>query len=98
MTNATTYTDLPAATSLNGTEVFAVTQAGTSVQTNVAAVAAFGQSPRAYTVSGLPSAAGNAQLRAYVTDANATTFASIVAGGGSNYVPVYCDGTHWRIG
>ena len=36
--------------------------------------------------------------RAMVTDANATTFASIVAGGGSNIVPVYADGTNWRIG
>ena len=35
---------------------------------------------------------------AMVTDANATTFASIVAGGGSNNVPVYYDGTNWRIG
>ena len=36
--------------------------------------------------------------RQMVTDATATTFASIVAGGGSNVVPVYSDGTHWRIG
>ena len=35
---------------------------------------------------------------AMVTDANATTFASTVAGGGSNNVPVYYDGTNWRIG
>jgi len=36
--------------------------------------------------------------RAFVTDANATTFASIVAGGGSSSVPVYSDGTNWLIG
>lgn len=36
--------------------------------------------------------------RAFVTDANATTFASTVAGGGSNNVPVYYDGTNWKIG
>lgn len=36
--------------------------------------------------------------RAFVSDANATTFASVVAGGGSNIVPVYYDGTDWRIG
>lgn len=35
---------------------------------------------------------------AYVTDANATTFASVVAGGGASTVPVYSDGTNWRIG
>ena len=50
-------------------------------------------------VSGLPSASSvGAGSRAFVTDANATTFASIVASGGSNGVPVYSDGTNWRIG
>lgn len=99
MVAQTTYTNLPsAAAPLNGTEVVAVVQAGASVQTNVAAIAAYAQSPQAYTVAGLPPATGNARLKAYVTDANSTTFASVVAGGGSNYVPVYCDGSHWRIG
>src|SRR6516165_1436521 len=37
-------------------------------------------------------AAGYVGRRAFVTDATATTFASIVAGGGSNGVPVYDDG------
>lgn len=55
--------------------------------------------PPSVTVATLPAAAaGLAGYRAFVTDANATTFASIVAGGGSNGVPVYCDGTNWRIG
>jgi len=36
--------------------------------------------------------------RSFVTDANATTFNSVVAGGGSNKVPVFSDGTNWRIG
>ena len=49
------------------------------------------------TVASLGSAA-NAGVRKFVSDANATTFASIVAGGGSNSVPVYSDGTNWRIG
>lgn len=52
---------------------------------------------KAYTVATLP-AAGTAGRRAFVTDANATTFASIVAAGGANGVPVYDDGTNWRIG
>lgn len=53
----------------------------------------------ATTVSGLPSAsAAGAGARSFVTDATATTFASVVAGGGSNAVPVYSDGTNWRIG
>ncbi len=52
-----------------------------------------------YTVSTLPTAANaGASARAYVTDANSTTFASIVAAGGANAVPVYSDGTNWRIG
>lgn len=51
-----------------------------------------------YTVAQLPAASGNAGLRAVVSDANATTFNSIVAGGGSNTVPVFSDGTDWRIG
>ena len=49
------------------------------------------------TVAGLP-AAGTTGRRGFVTDATATTFASIVAGGGANRVPVYDDGTNWRIG
>ena len=51
------------------------------------------------TVAGLPSAAtAGAGARAMVTNANATTFNSIVAGGGANIVPVFSDGTNWRIG
>lgn len=52
-----------------------------------------------FTVATLPAAAtaGNG-ARAFVSDANATVFASIVAGGGANNVPVYSDGTNWRIG
>lgn len=51
-----------------------------------------------YTVATLPAAATFARSRAFVSDANATTFASIVVGGGANLVPVYSDGTNWRIG
>lgn len=51
------------------------------------------------TVASLPAAAtAGAGARYFVTDANATTFASVVAGGGANGVPVYSDGTDWRIG
>lgn len=48
-------------------------------------------------VTGLP-AATKTGLRCTVTDANATTFNSVVAGGGANVVPVIADGTNWRIG
>jgi hypothetical protein len=52
-----------------------------------------------YTVGTLPSAAtAGAGARAFVTDATATTFASVVAGGGANKVPVVSDGTSWIIG
>lgn len=50
------------------------------------------------TVSGLPAAASFSGGRAFVTNANATTFNSVVAAGGSNFVPVFSDGTNWRIG
>lgn len=51
------------------------------------------------TVASLPPAGtAGAGARSQVTDANATTFQSIVAGGGANVVPVYSDGTNWRIG
>ena len=48
------------------------------------------------TVAQLPTVAQG--LRGMVTDSNTTTFAAVVAGGGSNVVPVYCDGTNWRVG
>lgn len=67
-----------------------------------ALAASFASGPtklQATTVAGLLAAAtaGNG-ARANVTDATATTFASIVAGGGANAVPVYSDGTNWKIG
>lgn len=51
-----------------------------------------------YSVANLPDATSNIGVRLFVTDATSTTFASIVAGGGSDKVPVYSDGTNWRIG
>lgn len=36
--------------------------------------------------------------RAFCHDASATTFASIVSGGGSNWVPVVFNGNSWIIG
>jgi hypothetical protein len=48
------------------------------------------------TVATLPSPTQG--LRRFVSDATVTTFASVVAGGGSNPVPVYSDGAAWRIG
>lgn len=34
----------------------------------------------------------------FVIDATTTTFGSAVVGGGANKVPVYSDGSVWRIG
>ncbi len=50
-----------------------------------------------YTVATLPASPAQGDV-AMVTDATATTFHSIVAGTGSNIVPVFNDGTNWRIG
>lgn len=52
-----------------------------------------------YAVASLPSAVtSGAGARALANNATVTTFATIVAGGGANVVPVYSDGTNWRIG
>lgn len=54
------------------------------------------------TVSQLPAAAaGNKGLRTFVTDASTTLILGLglaVVGNGANNVPVYSDGTTWRIG
>jgi hypothetical protein len=50
------------------------------------------------TVATLPAAASNTGVSYIVTDANATTFMSTVASGGSNIVPVFSNGTLWKIG
>ena len=36
--------------------------------------------------------------RALISDANTRTFDSVVGGGGANYMPVWNDGTNWRVG
>lgn len=50
-------------------------------------------------VAALPSASvAGTGARAFVTDASATTYNSVVAGGGANRLPVFSDGSAWRIG
>jgi hypothetical protein len=57
------------------------------------------QAPAVYTVSTLPAASTvGVGVRSFVADATATTFASNAIGGGTNKVPVYSDGTNWKIG
>lgn len=83
----------------------AIKRSGTQLQIRLAddsADASFSASyvkTPALTVATLPSAStAGMGSRAFVSDASATTFASIVASGGSNKVPVYSDGTNWLIG
>jgi len=52
-----------------------------------------------YTVATLPSAATSGiGARAFVSDALAPVFGSTVASGGAAKMPVYSDGTNWKIG
>jgi hypothetical protein len=52
-----------------------------------------------YTVATLPSAVTSGKgSRSFVTDASAPTFGATVAGGGAVAVPVYSDGTNWKVG
>jgi hypothetical protein len=52
-----------------------------------------------YTVATLPSAVtSGAGARSFVTDALAPTFGATVVTGGAIAVPVYSDGTNWKVG
>ena len=47
----------------------------------------------------LPTATiAGAGTRAFITDGSTATFGATVAGGGSNIVPIYSDGTNWKVG
>ena len=46
----------------------------------------------------LPPATYGAGARAFVTDASGPTFGATVVGGGAVKVPVYSDGTNWKVG
>jgi len=52
-----------------------------------------------YIVAKLPSAVTvGAGARAFVTDSSVSTFGTNIAGGGAINVPVYSDGTNWKVG
>jgi hypothetical protein len=52
-----------------------------------------------YTVATLPSAAdAGAGAKLFVSDASGPTFGATVVGGGATNVPVYSDGTNWKVG
>lgn len=80
---------------LSGEEVFSVWEGNVTASRKITVPVLVNTTK---TVATLPSAASSTGARAFVTDATATTFASVVAGGGSNGVPVYSDGTNWRVG
>lgn len=93
-----TVASLTAASALTGTELFYADDGTNDVKVTATQIQTFARGySTAVTVASLP-AAGTAGRRSFVSDASATTFASIVAGGGTNKVPVYDDGTNWRIG
>lgn len=51
------------------------------------------------TVANLPSAStAGVGSRAFVTNSSVSTFGTTVVGGGSTKVPVYSDGTNWKVG
>ena len=55
--------------------------------------------PLECTVAQLPSPTSvGVGARRFVTDSTSVTFLAVVAGGGSNKVPVVSDGTSWLIG
>ena len=50
-------------------------------------------------MSTLPSAVTSGLgARSFVTDALAPTFGATVVGGGAVAVPIYSDGTNWKVG
>ena len=52
-----------------------------------------------YTVNTLPDAAiAGVGARTFVSDSSVTTFNTTVAGGGTNTVPVFSNGTNWKVG
>jgi hypothetical protein len=64
------------------------------------AIAALAFTPVTLTTLGTASAAG-AGARAFINDSNvaaATNFGTVAVSGNTNIVPVYSDGTNWRVG
>ena len=86
------------APSINGFDTInAITVSASGNITGNAVIAqAIGTIP--VTVGTLPPATDLKGTRAFVTDANTITFYDIVGGSGSNNVPIFSDGTDWRVG
>lgn len=84
----------------NGVELVANTANAVSINANVTVGIVIKSTAALY--SALPSATTTgAGSRAFITDGNlvaAGNFGAEVSGSGANNVPVYSDGTNWRIG
>ena len=78
---------------------FKITNSGGGIVTMVGTgtISISGLTSPTSSVGGLPIA-GTKGRRSFVTDASTNTFATIVAAGGAFNVPVFDDGTNWRIG
>lgn len=51
------------------------------------------------TYAQLPTAVNaGAGTRAFITNGSTATFGATVVGGGVNIVPIYSDGTNWKVG
>lgn len=75
-----------------------VTTMITYMEANFDAVVANTVQTTPSTFAQLPNAVGNTGARAFITDGSTATFGATVAGGGSNFVPVYSNGTVWKVG
>lgn len=75
-----------------------VTTLSEYLQVNFGAVtcASVQTTPIAY--AQLPNPVGIAGTRAFITDGSTATFNATVAGGGANKVPIFSDGTNWKVG
>jgi hypothetical protein len=106
-----TINQLPTVTQVSGGDQFplyvtnqgdarrcSVTTMITYMEANFDAVVANTVQTTPSTFAQLPNAVGNTGARAFVTDGSTTTFGATVAGGGSNFVPVYSNGTVWKVG
>ena len=95
-----TYASNPIHFVVNSGATDAMTIATTGAVTTSASIAAGTTIKTAtYLVATLPAATPpTAGARAYVTDALAPSFSAAVTGGGAVPVPVYSDGTSWRVG
>jgi hypothetical protein len=74
-----------------GGNVLGVTAAATNVAFNLPLV------KKSYTFATLPASPA-AGWCAFITDSSVTTFNSNAAGGGTDKVPVFYDGSNWKVG